>query len=60
MHLTCISNNNNGPYQAYIVQLRNNRYAAIKPPKNKYTELDEIFKSFPHAKLKEYVLNLIN
>ena len=46
--------------KAYIVKLKNNRYAAIKPLKNKYTQLNGILKSFSHMELKEYVLNLIN
>ena len=41
--------------KAYIVKLKNNRYAAIKPLKNKYTQLDEILKCFSQTGLKEYV-----
>ena len=41
--------------KAYIVKLKNNRYAAIKPLKNKYTLLDEILKCFSQTELKEYV-----
>ena len=41
--------------KAYIVKLKNNRYAAIKPLKNKYTQLDEILKCFSQTELKEYV-----
>ena len=32
----------------------------MKPLKNKYTQLNEILKSFSHMKLIEDVLNLIN
>ena len=41
--------------KAYIVKLKNNRYAAIKPLKNKYTQLDEILKCLSQTELKEYV-----
>ena len=41
--------------KAYIVKLKNSRYAAIKPLKNKYTQLDEILKCFSQTELKEYV-----
>ena len=51
---------NNSSHQVNIIQLKNNRYATIKPLKNKYTQLNGILKSFPHMELKEYVLNLIN
>ena len=51
---------NNSSHQVNIIQLKNNRYAAIKPLKNKYTQLNGILKSFSHMELKEYVLNLIN
>ena len=30
--------------KAYIVQSKNNRYAALKPPTNKFLQLDKIFK----------------
>ena len=49
------NNYKNTPYQANIVQI-NNRYAAIKLPKNKYTQLNKILKSFYHTELKEYIL----
>ena len=41
--------------KAYIVKLKNNRYAAIKPLKNKYIQLDEILKCLSQTELKEYV-----
>ena len=45
---------------AYIVQLKSNRYAAMKFPKNKFIQLNKILTSFCHMELREYVLNLIN
>ena len=46
---------NNSSHQVNIIQLKNNRYAAIKPLKNKCTQLNGILKSFCHMKLKENV-----
>ena len=42
-----------------IVQLKNNRYAVLKPLKNKFMRLDKILKSFSDKELKEYILNRI-
>ena len=42
--------------QVHIVQLKNNRYAAIKPLKNKFTQLEKILKYFSHKEIKEYIL----
>ena len=41
--------------KAYIVKLKNNRYAAIKPLKTKCIQLDEILKCLSQTELKEYV-----
>ena len=46
--------------EAHIIQLTNNRYAALKPPKNKFMRLDKMLKSFSHKELKEYILSHIN
>ena len=35
-------------YKAYIVQLKNNRYAALKLLKNKFMRLEKMLKSFSH------------
>ena len=45
--------------KAYIVQLKNNRYAALKPLKNKFMRLEKMLKSFSHKELKEYISNHI-
>ena len=45
--------------KAYIVQLKNNRYAALKPLKNKFMRLEKMLKTFSHKELKEYILNRI-
>ena len=41
------------------VQLKNNRYAALKPFKNKFMRLEKMLKSFSHKELKEYILNYV-
>ena len=43
--------------KACIVQLKNNRYAAMKPFKNKFMRLEKMLKSFSQKELKEYILN---
>ena len=45
--------------KAYIVQLKNNRYAGLKPLKNKSMRLEKMLKSFSHKELKECILNCI-
>ena len=40
--------------------IKNNRYAALKPPKTKFMRLDKMLKSFSHKELKEYILNRIH
>ena len=44
--------------KAQIVKWENNdRYAALKPLKNKFVKLDEILGSFSQKELKEYLIN---
>ena len=51
---------NNSTTKAQIVKLQNNnRYAALKPFKNKFVKLDEILRSFSEKGLKEYLINRI-
>ena len=45
--------------KAYIVQLKNNRYAGLKHLKNKSMRLEKMLKSFSHKEFKEYILNRI-
>ena len=49
---TSINNSQNKPNIIYI----NNRYATIKPHRNKFNEL---LKSFNHTELKKHILNEI-
>ena len=50
---------NNGTNKAQIVKLKNDRYAAIKPLKNKFIKLDKLLASFSHIELKEHMLQNI-
>ena len=50
---------NGSTNKACIIQLKNNRYAALKPFKNKFMRLEKMLKSFSHKELKEYILNYI-
>ena len=50
---------NNGTNKAQIVKLKNDRYAAIKPIKNKFIKLDKLLASFSHIELKEHMLQNI-
>ena len=51
---------NDSTNKAHIVQLKNNRYAALKPSKNKFMRLHKMLKPFLHKELKEYILNGIH
>ena len=46
--------------KAHIVEWENNKYAALKPLKNKFMWLKKMLKSFSQTELKEYILNHIN
>ena len=46
--------------KAYKVQLKYNRYAALKPSKNKFMRSAKMLKPFSHKELKEYILNRIH
>ena len=55
-----IYHSKNDVNKACIVQLKNNRYAALKPLTNKYMRLEKMLKSFSHKESKEYILNCIH
>ena len=46
--------------KAYIVQLKNNKYGALNPPKNKFMGLDKMLKSLSYKEFKEYILSHSN
>ena len=50
---------NKSANKAQIVQLKNNRYAALKPLKNKFIKLDKTLTSCPHKELREHKLKHI-
>ena len=47
--------NNISSIRAKIVKLKNNRYAAIKPVKNKYIKLKEILRLFSHKVIGDII-----
>ena len=50
---------NNDTNKTQILKLRNNRYAALKPLKNKFIKLDKVLASFSHKELRERILQYI-
>ena len=50
---------NNSTNKAQIVKLKNNRYAAFKPLKNKFIKLDKILAPFSQIELREHMLQNI-
>ena len=53
------SSKNNSTNKAQIVKLKNDRFAAIKPLKNKFIKLHKLLESFSHIELREYILQSI-
>ena len=45
--------------KAVIVELKNNRYAALKPIKNKYVKLKEIVRSFSYKEISDIIMKNI-
>ena len=41
--------------KAVIVKLKNNRYAALKPIKNKYVKQKEILRSLSHKEINDFI-----
>ena len=48
--------NNNSTNKAQIVKIDNDRYAAIKPLKNKFIKIDKLLQSFSHLELREHII----
>ena len=48
------SSKNNSANKVQIVKSKNNRYAAIKPLKNKFIKVDKLLESFSHIELREH------
>ena len=53
------SSSNASNNKAVIINLENNRYAALKPIKNKYFKLKEIVQSFSHKKIGDMIMKKI-
>ena len=53
------SSKNNSANKVQIVKSKNNRYAAIKPLKNKFIKVDKLLESFSHIELREHILQSI-
>ena len=49
----------NGTKKALIVKLKDNKYAAIKPFKNKFIKLNNLLESFSHIELQEHIIQNI-
>ena len=41
--------------KAVVIKLKNNRYAALKPIKNKYIKLKEMLQSFSHKEISDII-----
>ena len=50
---------NNSANKAQIVQLKNNRHAALRPVKNKFIKLYKMLTSSSHKELREHILKRI-
>ena len=51
--------NNISVNKAWIVKIDDDRYATIKPLKDKFIKLNELLNSFSHLELGEYILQNI-
>ena len=51
---------NNTNNITYVVQINNNRYYALKPDKNKYTQLNNTLKQFTHKEIADFILNKVS
>ena len=49
----------NSTNKVQIVKLKDNRYAAIKPLKNKFIKLNNLLESFSYIELREHILQNI-
>ena len=53
------SNNQTNNNKATIVKINNHRYHAIKPNKDKYTQLNILLKQFTHKEITNYILKKV-
>ena len=50
---------NNSSKKAYMIKINNHRHHALKPIKDKYKQLEELFKQFTHKELTAYILRKV-
>ena len=50
---------NNADNKAHIVKINNHRYNALKPNKDKYSQLDKVLKLFTHKELTDYLIKKV-
>ena len=50
---------NNSSKKAYMIKINNHRHHALKPIKDKYKQLKELFKQFTHKELTAYILRKV-
>ena len=50
---------NNGNNKAMIIKINDYRYAAIKPPRDKFRKLHGLLRLYSHSELKEFILQKI-
>ena len=48
---------NNTNHKVTIIKINNYRYAAIKPPRDKFRELHDFLRPYSHSELKEFILH---
>ena len=53
------TSNNNPDIKAKTTKINNDRYAAIKPLKNKYIKLNEFIQSHSHHELRDVLFEII-
>ena len=53
------TSNNNSNNKPMIIKINNYRYAAIKPPRDKFRKLNDLLRSYSHSELKEFILQKI-
>ena len=50
---------NNSSKKAYMIKINNHRHHALKPIKDKYKQLEKLFKQFTHKELTAYILRKV-
>ena len=53
------TSSNNSNNKTAIIKINDYRYAAIKPPRDKFRKLHDLLRSYTHSELKEFILQKI-